>query len=169
LTLYFTRSQDIWVSTRDDRSSAWKSPSTVDELNTGDVESNASVSYGDRGLFFARGTSVATRDIYEASRPGTTGTWDTIVARTELNTADLDAGSTVAIDGRLVVFFTARPGDAGGSDLYTATRSGPMAAFTNIVPLSELNTAGDEEDPWLSEDGHYLVFSRDGDLYEVSR
>ncbi len=33
--------------------------------------------------------------------------------------------------------------------------------FSVTQPLDDLNTAGDERDPWLSPDGHTLYFTSD--------
>jgi hypothetical protein len=58
--------------------------------------------------------------------------------------------------------------------LFDATRSSLADSFTNIVPITELDTAiYDDWDLWVSEDGHYAVFGSDrtGEhrLFETSR
>jgi len=52
-------------------------------------------------------------------------------------------------------------------DLYYATRTGDT--FTTPVPLTELNTAGRDDAPFVLGDERHLLFARDGDIYETSR
>jgi len=120
-------------------------------------------------MVFARGPNPSTRDLFEAQRANIGDLWSAPVERTELTTADVDGGPTLALGGRLLVYFTIRSGGTGGTDLYTATRDAPMQPFTNLTELTELNTVDDDQDPWISEDGRVLVFSRNGDLYMAVR
>ena len=65
-----------------------------------------------------------------------------------------------------------RPGDAGttrdggttpSADLYVAWRQAVDAPFSFTQPLDDLNTGGDERDPWLTPDGKTLYFTSDRD------
>jgi hypothetical protein len=63
-----------------------------------------------------------------------------------------------------------RPGDAGSTvdggptpsaDLYVAWRQAVDAPFSGTQTLDDLNTGGDERDPWLTPDGKTLYFTSD--------
>jgi hypothetical protein len=41
-----------------------------------------------------------------------------------------------------------------------AKRPTAMSPFANADPLTGLNTAADEDDPWISPDGQVLMFTR---------
>jgi hypothetical protein len=53
--------------------------------------------------------------------------------------------------------------DAGApnSDLYVAYRRSTNEGFSGAQPLTDLNTAADERDPWLTPDGRTLYFTSD--------
>jgi hypothetical protein len=75
-------------------------------------------------------------------------------------------------DGLTLFYATAPPGTP--PDLYVAWRLSTSDRFSIPTPLTDLNTAGDERDPWLSPDGTVFFFSSDRDpsgslqIYEVS-
>jgi hypothetical protein len=65
-----------------------------------------------------------------------------------------------------------RPGDGGptvdgglapSADLYVAWRQAVDAPFSRTQNLDDLNTGGDERDPWLTPDGQTLYFTSDRD------
>jgi hypothetical protein len=150
LTLYFSRttssaSYDLFVSTRDSRTDDWDMPSHLDELSTDDLDTNPTA-FDPTRIVFCTGASAATRDIFEATRPSGAGDWNMPVERAELNTSDADAAPVLARGGRLIVFYSDRPG-TDGEDLFTADRPSVDDEFTNIRPIDELNTAADEGDP----------------------
>jgi Tol biopolymer transport system component len=49
------------------------------------------------------------------------------------------------------------------ADLYVAWRQSVNDAFSVTQPLGDLNTPGDERDPWLTPDGKTLYFTSDRD------
>jgi hypothetical protein len=64
----------------------------------------------------------------------------------------------------LSLYFNMTPG-AGETegDLYVARRATPGEGFGAPEPLDELNTPGDERDPWLSPDGRHLFYASSWD------
>lgn len=68
--------------------------------------------------------------------------------------------ASISPDGQRIVFASDRAGGAGGWDLWQATlRDG---RWQQPVPLQlPLNSLGDELDPYLSRDGHWLLFASD--------
>jgi hypothetical protein len=62
----------------------------------------------------------------------------------------------------------AAPGDGGvllpTADLFVAWRRSTSETFSGAQqPLDDLNTPGDERDPWLTPDGKTLYFTSDRD------
>jgi hypothetical protein len=70
----------------------------------------------------------------------------------------------------LILLFNAELAENQG-DLYLARRSSTAVPFEAPIPLDQLNTAGDDRDPWLSPDESRLFFSSDRDgercIYQV--
>jgi len=93
----------------------------------------------------------------------------------ELNTSGFDDGDpVVSADDKTVFFSSTRPGGAGASDVWTATRADPGAPFGPAVNVAVLNTAAFEDPTWLSVDGCRLYLSRQDDagrahIYVASR
>jgi Tol biopolymer transport system component len=92
-----------------------------------------------------------------------------------VNTVFAELCPSVSKDGRSMYFFSNRPNGSGGNDLWVTQRSSADAAWGPPLNVTALNTAFDDQAPWLSHDGHSLYFasSRPGgvgglDLY-VSR
>jgi len=77
------------------------------------------------------------------------------------------------VDGGLELFMSSNRNAANGFDLYVAQRASLADAFSTPQPIAELDTPANEADPWLSEDGHYLVYSSDQsgstEVYEAWR
>jgi Tol biopolymer transport system component len=75
-------------------------------------------------------------------------------------------------DGTIVYFASDRAGSAA-LDIWVATRASPADPFGTPVRVSELSTAVDDVDPWLSPDLHTMVFmsyrTGNGDLYITTR
>lgn len=172
LTLHFARddgsgaSMDIWVSTRATRSEPWGAAVQITELSTPELDTNPAVSEDRLRIVFSRGSSGTARDLYEATRASIAAPFGAPRQLAALATGANEGGPMLALGGTSIVFFSDR---AGGNDLYLATRATPSSPFGPPQVLAELSTAGDESDPWISEDGRYLVFARDGVLRETSR
>lgn len=64
-------------------------------------------------------------------------------------------------DGRLLFFnWEAR---AGRGEIYMAWRRSPEDPFEEPLPLTAINTDGDERDPWISPDGTRFFYTSDRD------
>lgn len=95
---------------------------------------------------------------------------------TVINTAFVDSDPFVSRDGKSLYFVAGRGrGGAGGRDLWVSRRANPADPWGAPENVAAVNSAGHENTPTLSRDGHRLYFasSRTGghggfDLY-VSR
>lgn len=81
-----------------------------------------------------------------------------------------DRASTVdafLTDDGLTVFYVNGPA-FGPADIFVASRRSTKEAFADVLPLDGINTASDERDPWLSDDGESFFFSSDrSGQYEI--
>jgi hypothetical protein len=62
-------------------------------------------------------------------------------------------------NGLSLYFYSERAGDAGGRDLYVATRGRLADSFDDVTPLSSLNTPEFEYLPWLGSDELTIYFA----------
>lgn len=62
-------------------------------------------------------------------------------------------------DGMTVYFSSDRSGGAGGSDIWRATRTSPTSDFGQITNVTELNSAADENDVYVTPDNASLYVS----------
>jgi hypothetical protein len=168
---------DIWVATRPTRSAGWLAPGNVVALNTG-VE-DIPRPPGQHGLVMPLSSKQGGAAVYQtflAMRPSTGAPFGMPVLISELAYADRSTVDGFLTDDGLTLFFSSAPlqfltdGGAaidGGalptSDLFVAWRRSVNEPFSVTRPLDDLNTPGDERDPWLTADGKTLYFTSDRD------
>jgi Tol biopolymer transport system component len=178
LTIYFSSrrsggpgSDDLYRSTRADRNSPWQPPVLIQELSTDQADTLIRTGLGQTIAVFTRtdtGLSLDGMELYSTSRPNAQSPWSTPQPITELNTAVGEGPGSLSADGLMLYFWSNRPGSAY-ADLYRTTRPALDQPFANIEAISELNTSGRDEDPWVSQDGKFIYFATEGDLYMASR
>jgi hypothetical protein len=179
LELYFSSNRpggsggtEIYVSTRADRGAAFAAPVRVVELESA-VEDVTPTSVGDGLVMYLSSTragGLGGYDLWRATRPTRTSPWTTPALVTSLASPGTETEPWIDPTETTIYF----SGDgAGGRDLWISSRANASSAWGARVPVAELNSAGAEEDPWLSPDGHTMIFasSRTGDydLYMASR
>jgi hypothetical protein len=179
LAIYFSSdrtgslgSMDIWVSTRATRSDPWTTPMHVPELCSIESDTGATVSASGKTIVISS-LRDGTQDVYLATRAAVTDSWGTPMPIAELNTANYEADPDIARDERVFLFSSDRPGGPGPGDIYISTRASSAVPFDPPLLIPELNTAGDEEDPFVTDDVRYILFSSDRsgnfEIYEASR
>jgi len=162
LTLWFSSNRDgntdIYVSTRGARDQLWGTPMRVPELST---------AVDDLGAEPARtGLRIAVyadspRRLFEATRASETAPWSVPVPLTALNVPDTADNLSGFFVSDLEIWFTStRPG-AADHDLYRAVRPSLDQPFGEPIPVDGINSRSRDDDPWLSPDGHTLVFTSD--------
>jgi len=165
---------DLYVATRPDRASPWSAPVHLVELSSTAGEGAAAVDASGLRVVLHSGRNGGTMlDLFEATRTTLDAPWSQPRRIDELGTTGADA-TPYLVGGGLVLYFASdRPGSLGALDLYVATRPALDAPFSAPEPVSELNTVANLEDPWLSADQRYIVFSdsRSGEeeIYEAWR
>ena len=171
LTLYIGSSRtgtagsdDVWVSTRATLGGAWSTPTRVSNVQS----VNSDRWYGTclAGTRFAMisNRGGASLDLYE----GAVGAVPELID--DLSTAQDDLSPLISEDCLEMYFASDSSGDY---ELYRASRAAVGPAWINQGVVTGTSTTSDEQDPWLSADGHRLYFAsnRDGeyDVYLATR
>jgi tetratricopeptide (TPR) repeat protein len=79
----------------------------------------------------------------------------------KVNSRYRESSVCVSSDGKKLYFASDRPGGEGGFDIYSAERTG--SEWTAIKNLGKpVNTRGNEEAPYITDDNTVLYFSSDG-------
>ena len=142
-------------------------PVPVTELNSDTTEQSFSLMPDGRTAYFssARGGGVGASDVYVATRTTPTGPFQTVSAYKSINTADEESQLSLSADGLVAMLATTRPGGAGLSDIWIATRASTAQPFTSATffPAALINTDQNEWDPFLSPDGLTLYYQTTGD------
>lgn len=173
LEIYFDADGDIWTATRATPDSPWQTPAVVAELVTLANLTSPEVSPDGLTLFISA-RAGGSLDIFVATRPGRDAAWSSPVPVAELNSARADVASVVNRDRTHVVLCTDR-GVPGDDDIYLATRVDVEDLWTTPVPVTEVNSNGDDCSPFLDADGLALYFERqrdendDYDLFATTR
>jgi len=165
---------DIWSATRADRTMPWSAPANLAELNsaTKDIPRPP----GQHGLVMPMSSerdSATSYKTYLTARPSVDQPFGVPALISGLSGIDDSVTDAyLSDDGLTLLYAAALPGTL--PDLYVAWRLSTSDRFSLPTPLTELNTPGDERDPWLSPDGTVLFFSSNRDpsgslqIYEVS-
>jgi Tol biopolymer transport system component len=173
LTMYFASNRSvgddtqIWVSTRQTSTMPWTTPMLVTSLGSTHTDCSSAPS-ADGATMVLNWDEQESHDddIYESTRSGVS--WTEPAALASVNSSFDDDNPMLSDDELSLYFDSDRSGD-GHHHLYMATRSSPGAMFGTPVQLDETNPFSDERAPWISSDGHTLVFESNGMIYGVSR
>lgn len=116
-------------------------------------------------------------DILDSRFDESTGRWsEPKPVKGFINSEYQENSATISADNRTMYFTSDRPDGYGGSDIYKSKLqpSGRWGQPVNLGP--DINTARDEEAPFLSFDGKSLYFSSDGlpgmgelDIFKATR
>lgn len=148
---------DLYLATRASRTAPWGAPARISELST--TSSEAAGNMTPDGLFIVFTSAInggESPDLFYAERASTTAVWGTPVEIVSANTTGHEGSPCVTPDKLTIYFDTDR---AGTLDIYTTTRASTSDAFSTPVPVSEINTPSQEQDPWISRNGRHLMFS----------
>lgn len=153
---------DVWMFNRPDRAAAWSPPVNLLSLNSAAKDVPRPPGY--RGLVMPSASERDSPNLYRtflAARSDATAPFGAPHAIPELTFADRSTVDAFLSDDGLTMFFCSAPPPNGPGDLYVAWRRSLSEPFAVSVPLDDLNTPGDDRDPWLSPDGTLLFFSSD--------
>lgn len=169
-TLYYTgrknnkTDENLYRATR--RKENWQSASPVSDFNSDENEGMVTMVRDGRRIFFTacqRPDVLGTCDIWEAVTEGEhiAGIAPILGAA---NSEAWESQASVSCDGNTLYFASSRAGGLGGTDIWVSRRDGDgrWGEATNLGP--NINTAGDEEAPFITNDGKVLYFSSTGHL-----
>jgi hypothetical protein len=159
---------DIYVSTREREDGPWGPGENLGRnINTSGTESTPALSRDEELLYFATnlgGTSTSGLDIWTAERHNRRNplAWDNLLKLgSGVNSASNDLGPAPFFDNKTktltLYFYSVRPGGSGCRDMYSSTR-GENGDFAPAVPIAELNTSFDDEQPAIRRDGLEMFF-----------
>ncbi len=162
---------DVWASTRPSRASPWTAPVNVESLNsTADDIPRPPGLHGTVMPMASTRAAVGRYWSYFATRAGSGSPFGAPIEIAGVAHANRSTVDAFLSDDGLTLFYSASgfgalDAGAGGatSDLYVSFRRSVREGFELTQPLDDLNTAGDERDPWLTPDGTILYFTSDRD------
>lgn len=169
LSLYFGSDRDggmgdvdIWSATRADRTAPWSSLTNLTALNS--AAKDIPRPPGQHGLVMPMsserdGVGAGYRT-YLSARPSVNQPFGAPALISGLTGADASVADAYLSDDGLTLFYAMAP-PGGTPDLYVAWRLSTADRFSLPTPLTDLNTAADERDPWLSPDGTVFFFTSD--------
>ncbi len=144
-------------------SATFKSLSNV--INDSNVN-DGSVTFSPDGktMIFAKGNSGKKKGTYDVNLYSSrfrNGTWTEPKPLNINKLNSWDSSPAFSRNGKTLYFASNRPGGLGGTDIYSARKSG-RGRYSKVKNLgSTINTAGNEMFPYISDDGS-MYFSSDG-------
>lgn len=151
--------EDIYLS--DKKNGEFESAVGLDSLNTNAPEAAISLSNDGDQLFIYQDISDGHGDIFQSSLNGDTYGMPQKL-KGEVNSYSWDGHCSLSPDGNLLYFSSERIGGFGGRDIYRATLQAD-SSWGNIVNLGDsVNTALDDDAPFIHADGVTLFFSSKG-------
>jgi outer membrane protein OmpA-like peptidoglycan-associated protein len=154
--------EDIYVS-RKDSNGNWGAPSPIKgAINTPGNEGTSNISADGTSLVFAscQRNRSENCDIYISYSGG--DVWSEPMSLDSANSRFWESHPALTADGNQVFFTSDRPGGYGGTDLYTSLRrpDGKWGRAFNLGPA--INSAKDDEMPYMHPNGVNLFFSSSG-------
>ncbi|MCA9653665.1 MAG: PD40 domain-containing protein [Myxococcales bacterium] len=153
---------EIYYTTRASMASlSWALPQPLPALSSMAHESAATPQHDQATLLFCsdRMPTDGGADIWRAAfDPGTVMVSD-LQRVAELASPALDCPGNSNADMTWLSFESGRTGTQGGQDLWVAQRTAEGDGYWPPYNLSELNTAAEDGDPWVSADMQTIYFS----------
>jgi outer membrane protein OmpA-like peptidoglycan-associated protein len=151
--------EDIFMARK--KNGVWSYAANIgDRINTPFHDSNLALSADGKMLYILKDEGGG--DIYYCKQQEN-GSWGAPVALPGIINSSFEEKSiSISKDGKTLYFSSNRPGGLGGTDLYRATKDakGEWANVKNLGP--KINTAFDEEGPFIDYDMTTLYFSSKG-------
>lgn len=159
-------SGDLWLAERPDRQSAW-ALHPLSEVSTAAGEIEPFLTPDGLAVYFnSTRDGAGGGDLYVATRTSTSELFGAALRIPELCTDSYDGGIMIGDGGRLAMVHNPMNGPL---DLIMATRASIDEPFGPMTAVPGVNSPVRDQDPWLSQDGHTLIFASDRDdpLYDL--
>ncbi len=153
--------EDLFTSRKEN--GLWKTPEEVKGLNSINNESALWLSGDGQKLFINVDSQTDDGDIFMCIYDKDKGKWGTpLKLPADVNSTDWEDNCSLSPDGTTLYFSSSRPGGYGGKDIYSSTLlpSGSWSKAHNLG--SKINTAKNEDAPFIHYDGKLLLFSSQG-------
>lgn len=142
----------------------WQAGKSIENINTGENEGAQNISADGKLLVFTacgRQDGVGSCDIYYATARNGKWTKPRNIGP-PLNSKDWESQPSLSADGNELYFASKRAGTLGGSDLWVSRRQpdGNWGKPQNLG--NQINTAEDDQAPFLHADGQTLYFMSQG-------
>ena len=154
---------DIWISER--QGSEWGPPKWVKDLSSDSKEGSPTIDKHGKLCFFSSREPDVKNRIYCAHGKGEKFSGLHRLSD-KINSGASDTSPWLSPDGKLLLFYSERPGGAGQADVYLSVLQGKE--WSDPVNLgAEVNTEKYEYNPSLSPDSKTLYFGRDRAIYSI--
>ena len=151
--------EDVFMSTK--VNGAWTTPKGITAVNSNNNDEALSISYDGKMLFISRDSPEDDGDIYVSNLVN--NEWETAYkVPGGVNTPSWEDNGFLAPDGKTLYFSSSKGGGFGGKDLYKCVMQfdGTWGDAQNLG--DKINTAEDEDDPFMHLDGKLFLFSSKG-------
>jgi hypothetical protein len=140
-----------------------EAPRPVTEVNSTAKEVEPFLAADRLTLYFASDRGDGLTRSYRATRSTPDGAFDRVVEQSDVNVANAISRFSVSSDGltAYIAALSSYPASATGmADLFSATRASAAVPFTSaqFAPLTAVNTAENEWDPFPAPDGLRLYY-----------
>lgn len=153
--------EDIYYSKKS--GSSWEKPIQMKQgINTETNDACAGLSPDGQLLFiFRTSPDLISGDLYEC-RMGLTEWENPVKLHPNINSEFIETSASITTNDRVIYFSSNRDGGFGGKDIYKVERlpNGNWGKAQNLGPT--INTAFDEDAPFIHSDGKTLYFSSTG-------
>lgn len=151
--------EEIYISYN--QSGSWSEPKVVPVASDFNVGTAGMSPDGQRMMIFMGGVSDP-GSIFMITRSGEAWSKPSILAGTINSTRYLESTASITPDGNTIYFASDRLGGEGGLDIYKIEKKadGNWTAPANLGP--EVNTADNEDAPFIHPDQRTLFFTSDG-------
>lgn len=139
----------------------WTKPLPIDSVNSNSHDGAIALSVDGLYLFIYRDNGDDHGDIYMSN--SISGDW-TVPQKLkgEVNSYSWEGSCSMTADGKHLYFSSERGGGFGGKDIYRATLL-PDSTWGNVINLGDsINTAFDDDAPFIHPDGITLFYSSKG-------
>ncbi len=151
--------EDIYISKK--IKGNYTAPEPLDSINTNAHDACVSLSLDGQILFLYRNTADDHGDLYQSQIKGEVFSTPKKI-KGFVNSYAYEGHCSLSPDGQTLYFTSDRSGGYGGIDIYKATLL-PDSSWGNVVNLGDsVNTAYDEDSPFIHPDGITLFFSSKG-------
>jgi hypothetical protein len=133
-------------------------PRKLDEINTANDDRDPYLAADGLTLYFSSGPNNST-EIMVATRPQRGAAFGGAVVVPGINAAGNDARLSLPGAGAIGVLSSSRAGGEGGADLYEVAHGATGFGTPTAAGLAAVNTAANDLDPDLTDDGLSLYFA----------